>query len=279
MHKHALIWLALIALAAAQTAVIPIDRRSNDLIQPQGPGEINWTRQVITAKGWGVIDTTMSPPQARLMATRAAMVVAQRNLLEIIKGVTIQSETKVEDFETKYDYITSELNGVVRGAKMLGSPKEKDGVIEVEMANGLYDEAGIAPPLVKPLAPSKPEPGTGKEAKDAQAYTSLAIDASGTGAQPALFPRLTDQQGNVLFDPAQYYNAADSQARKILNFVSAAKTGIDSLGLGNNPYVIKAVKAIGSDLVIDDKTVQKVVWLKKAFQAALKVGKVLLYLM
>jgi len=261
----------------AQTSYIPIETHDTDVIEPQGPGEINWTQQVITAKGWGVIDTTFPLPQAKLMATRAAQVVAQRNLLEIIKGVRIVSETKVQDLMTKSDYIYTRIEGVVKGAKMVGEPIEKEGIIEVVLAIGIYDADGIAPLI---------QEGLGKKLKDfvqlsenekteIAKITGLVIDATGTGVKPAVFPRILDKDGHVLFDPAEYYDPNDPTLQKLLKVLTIAEKEIKKTELGENPYIIKALKAINSDIVVDNENAKKVSWLKKTFQSLLKIGQVL----
>ncbi len=281
MTRYVLIcWALCVSLQFAQTPFIPIpyDRPiTNDIIEPQGPGEINWTQQVIRAKGWGIIDTTLPRPQAKLMATRAAQVIAQRNLLEIIKGVRVTSETKVQDLMTKSDYVYTRIEGVVKGAQMVGEPVEKDGFIEVEMAIGIYDSNGIAPPVHKGLdvVLAKLTTLTDKEKEEIKKITGLVIDASGTGAKPAIFPRILDEEGNVLFDPAQYYDPNDPTLQKIIKVINTAEKEIKKTELGENPYIIKALKAIHSDIVVSKEESKKVNWLKKTFQSLLKIGKAL----
>ncbi len=269
--------VAIASLAFAQSIYIPIERRGNEVIEPQGPGEINWTQQVIKAKGWGVIDTTLPKPQARLMATRAATVVAQRNLLEIIKGVRVVSETKVQDLMTKSDYVYTRIEGIVKGARILGEPIEKDGIIEVELAIGIYDSNGIAPPTQKGLGVelAKLVTLTDKEKEEIKKITGLVIDATGTNAKPAIFPRILDEDGNVLFDPAEYYDPNDPSLQKLIKIITTAEKEIKETEFGENPYVIKAIKAIHSDIVVSKEESKKVNWLKKTFQALLKIGKAL----
>ncbi len=269
--------LVTVPLLFAQMTFIPVERGGDDVIEPQGPGEINWTQQVIKAKGWGIIDTILPAPQAKLMAIRAATVVAQRNLLEIIKGVRVVSETKVQDLMTKSDYVYTRIEGIVKGAQMIGEPIEKEGMIEVELAIGIYDSSGIAPPIQKGLSIELAKLATlnEKEKEEIKKITGLVIDASGTGAKPAIFPRILDENGNVLFDPAQYYDPNDPTLQKIIKVVSTAEKEIKKTELGDNPYVIKALKAIHSDIVVSKEESKKVNWLKKTFQALIKIGKAL----
>ncbi|UCF34083.1 MAG: LPP20 family lipoprotein [Phycisphaerales bacterium] len=61
-------------------------------------------------------------PQGRLMAIRAARVDAQRQLLERIKGLRLNSNTLVRDFITEYDEIMTQAQGLVIGANEVGRP-------------------------------------------------------------------------------------------------------------------------------------------------------------
>jgi hypothetical protein len=59
------------------------------------------------------------PPQARLLALRAAEVDAKRKLLERIKGLRITSDTQVRDFVAESDQITAQAQGTIIGATIV----------------------------------------------------------------------------------------------------------------------------------------------------------------
>lgn len=71
--------------------------------------------------------------QARAMAERAASLDAQRQILEQLKGVAIDSTTTVENFMTKSDRIRSRVEGIVRGARITDKRYNSDGTVEVDM--------------------------------------------------------------------------------------------------------------------------------------------------
>ena len=75
------------------------------------------------------------PPQARLMAARAARMDAQRKLLERILGVRINSHTLVRDFVTEFDETRAEASGLVVGAEEVQTYYHHDElIVEVTMA-------------------------------------------------------------------------------------------------------------------------------------------------
>lgn len=78
-------------------------------------GYIDWLAQKVYATGVGIIPQNKTHDiQASAMAQRAALVVAQRNLLGVIKGVHIDSRTVVENRMARDDVIVAKIEGVVR---------------------------------------------------------------------------------------------------------------------------------------------------------------------
>jgi len=68
-----------------------------------------------------------NPAQARLMAQRGAKVDAERNLLEQIKGVQLESGTYVRDFITQSDEISTRVRGYIRNARVVSEGPQGDG--------------------------------------------------------------------------------------------------------------------------------------------------------
>jgi hypothetical protein len=82
-------------------------------------GSINWEEGFIKATGQGTAQPSGNKGFDQIAATRAAMVIAHRVLLETIKGVRIDSTTRVENMMLKEDLITAKVSGIVRGAKVV----------------------------------------------------------------------------------------------------------------------------------------------------------------
>ncbi len=83
--------------------------------------------------GTGITPEGTSPAKAKILAKRAAKLDAQRQLLEAAKGININSESTVENFMTKNDYIHSRVNGLIRTAEILDTRQFNDGTCEVDM--------------------------------------------------------------------------------------------------------------------------------------------------
>lgn len=231
-------------------------------------GRINWTEQFIEVEGMSVMDTQRfrNPAQARAMALRGAVVDGQRNLLEIVKGVHIESETKVVDFMAVSDEVTTKVSGVIRGAQRVGDPREEFGAIVVTMrvslyANGLgdamYDEVKKKRDELKKKQASESAEADDETTKDTESKRMAKADspmqqASGDAEalkvfnlvgdgniDPSLFPVLTDEQQNILFDLMELYNSEDGSFPNILK--TSRKT-LEQLGFDQAVEVIDIIQ-------------------------------------
>ena len=77
-------------------------------------GTIDWVGEKLTAVGIGAqVTRKVGAAQMRILAERAAVVVARRNLLEVAKGVHIDSTTRLENYLLTNDTIESRVSGVL----------------------------------------------------------------------------------------------------------------------------------------------------------------------
>jgi hypothetical protein len=145
----------------------------DEVIEAVGNGVINWSQGIILAKGGG------SPPkdsrniaQARLMTERAALTDARRNLLEVLKGVRVDSMTRVENFMTKDDQIRLQADGFIQGSVEVRRLRKylSDGAIEVTVAIDLAGDfislmQSAAVEARKGISPPSPPPAPALEPK------------------------------------------------------------------------------------------------------------------
>jgi len=137
MKRKLLIILGTCLLAAGPMA--SGQGSSGDAIQYSGAGFINWSNGWIYATGMSACNPKFPAGAQRAGLILGARKDAQRKLLEIVKGVTINSETVVEDYLSVSDVIRTEVHGMIRGAVMIGRPVMKpDCTAEVTMAMPIY---------------------------------------------------------------------------------------------------------------------------------------------
>ncbi len=257
------------------------------VLQETANGSINFTDEYVEAKGSSVIDNDRfkNPAQAKLMAERGAIVVAQRNLLEIVKGVSVIGETTVEDMITTGDYVYTRVEGVVKGAKQFGPSREEAGVITVTLRMPLYDKtngvaAGFTPTS---LANARKSSGLVEDAADVvnavageqviDGSKPIAFNIGGKTFDASMFPVIVDENGRVQLDFSKIYEKSGN-IPKILNL---GKDLMDASGFKKGADIIELIqdKATGKLTLADTTKKGKINWGKIADVAG-KVGKVLL---
>lgn len=256
--------------------------QSKPVITEKPNGQVNWTEQFIEAKGQSVIDNEKfkNPAQAKLMARRGAIVEGQRNLLEIIKGVNVTSETTVNDMITSSDFIYTRVDGVIKGAQMVGEPVEKDGFIEVKMRVPLYETNGVAsavydnvPALKNVKTVNDVIAEVPPELKD-QVLEGLAFNLNGKKFDPSMFPVIVDENNNLVMDLTKLY---DPNNGKFPQLLASTEQVFKEVGFDKGVQMLNVIKAETGKLVIDNKSLKKVNW-GKIGQTAAKIGKFLLML-
>ncbi|PKN35717.1 MAG: hypothetical protein CVU61_02535 [Deltaproteobacteria bacterium HGW-Deltaproteobacteria-19] len=224
---------------------------------PDGKGLINYEEGYIEAVGIGAPpEKYYGKPQARPMALRAAQVDAYRNLLEVTKGVQIDSQTTVKDFVTESDIIQASVSGLVKNAKVTNREYMSDGTVEVTvrmymsgsfvrtiMPKAIADDKKTDPPP----PPMRPKPG-----KADDIFTGLVIDARGLGARPAMSPKVFDENGKEVYGTL-VVNKEYAIQQGISGYARDLSAAQGNPRVTNNPFTVKAVSAEGagkSDLKI-----------------------------
>jgi hypothetical protein len=288
----------------------PVDAaaaNAKPVVETSENGTVNYTQQYIEAVGSSIIDTTRfkNKAQATAMARRGAVVDAQRNLLEIIKGVNVQGETTVQDLITTSDKVVTKVEGVIKGAQMVGKPRILDGEIEVTMRIPLYATNGLGGAIINDL-PEVPAGATAPDtAKNLDALvtgiSTMSVksdEASNTTASadvanlnntdkpfalrvagkfvPSMFPVIVDDKGNVLLDSKKLYDP--SKGGKFPKILQTRKNVAEQIGFKKGVEVLDVIQdAATGNFKLMDSTKAKVNW-KKIGQVAGKIGKFLLML-
>ncbi|MDD3878281.1 MAG: hypothetical protein PHT69_16805 [Bacteroidales bacterium] len=254
-----------------------IVNNSRPVVTPVSNGNLNWTEQFIEATGSTLIDSERfaNPAHAKAMATRGAVVVAQRNLLEIINGVQVTSETTVRDMMTVGDIIYTRVDGVIKGAEMVGEPVEKEGMMEVRMRVPMYKTNGLAGALYEHL-PINPAPETRLQPSTEvqnQSLDGLAFNLNGQQYDPALFPVIVDENNNIVLDMAKLYNPNTGSFPQILN---SAETIFRELGIREGVEVVDVLRTEPGKIVLNNTNARKINW-NKIINTAKTIGELLMF--
>ncbi|MFN6944740.1 MAG: LPP20 family lipoprotein [Cytophagaceae bacterium] len=254
---------------------------SKPYVQQETHGHIDWTNQYIEAKGEALIDTSRfkNYGQARAMAIRGAQVVAQRNLLEIIKGVHVVGETTVQDMITINDAVQTRVEGVIRGAQAVGEPVEKFGMMEVTMRVWIYDNSGLAPVVHKSAQAAGKDniivPTSSEYTPTPAEDKPFVFNLNGKNYDPAMFPVVVDENGKVLLDMSTLYDPKSGKFPKIFN---TTRDVFELAGFDKGVEIVDIARTEPGKLVVADTSKSKVNWSKIGSTAA-KIGKFLLMLL
>lgn len=230
-----------------------------------------------------------TPAQRELMAKRAAVVTAQRALVEYLEGFALVGDTLVKDGMAQYDVIRSAVSGFVKGSQVVFQEysNEKDTAIAM-VKLGLHGPKGFAStiyekmygdPKFKESLKTDKKPFKAQAVKLDETYDGLIIDATEQSFRPALINRVFATKGDVLYDPAKISQKVlvEQGCGEYTNSIDKAKAALAARGC-KNPLVIKASGATNSaDLqVTDDDAVTIYSANQKGnFMAAAKVAFVL----
>jgi hypothetical protein len=258
-----------IALAVASAcAALPIAARAD--------GGVDWQRNVVKCTGSGAAnlrDAGGNPAVARIGAEKAAKLDALRNCLEAVKGVQLDSGHTVGGALASDQALSGKVQGLVKGFKVVGAPRYfSDGGVELDVEVPL--EGAMSDALL-PKAEKKDEPkAEPKPAKDegSPVGTSLVVDARGQKLLPALAPRILDESGKEIYGPAKLAESgrkAGGTAAYASDLVAAK--AILKERLGDKPYVVKAVRTEGADVVISSTDAAPLAGKDLAFLAEAKV--------
>lgn len=214
---------------------------------------IDWTKRTVCAKGIGAVNPKHPQAAARPGAIRAAQQTALRNALELVKGVPINSNTTVANSMTADDNVRSKVEGYVKGFQFSQPHYMDDLTVEVNVQIPLDGVGDIVLPSSIQAVPAVKTWSWGEDGKAAppaslksSVYTGLVVDARGLGILPALAPRVLESDGKELYGSA---NVSREWAVKYgmagyAKSIDGARVMKDRIG--DNPAVVKAVKADGA---------------------------------
>ena len=228
-------------------------------------GSVDYSAQAINSIGIGFVPTNaVNAGQARRMALRIAKQDALRQLIEIVNGLTLTSETTMSGAMVD-DVINTKVRGFIRGARQVGQPKYlSDTSVEVEFTvpmNGISDI--ILPPVTVAAVAANNTGGVGTTAAPtatAGGVSGLIIDARGLKARPAMAPRILDQNGNAIYGPGKY-DRKYAVSNGVAGYSKTLEAAQKDPRVTGNPLVIKGVAISGTnrtDIVVSNSDVSRI---------------------
>tara|TARA_B100001540_G_scaffold84186_1_gene75802 strand:- start:2441 stop:3271 length:831 start_codon:yes stop_codon:yes gene_type:complete len=235
---------------------------SQGVVAQMDKGSVNYSEQTISAIGIGFVPTNaVNAGQARRMALRIAKQDALRQLIEIVNGVTLTSETTMSGAMVD-DVINTKVRGFIRGARQVGQPKYlSDTSVEMEFSVPM---SGISDIILPPVTAQQPvqqnnQTQATQSSSSTGGITGVIIDARGLRARPAMAPRILDQNGNAIYGPGTY-DRQYAVSNGVAGYSKTLEAAQQDQRVVGNPLVIKGVATSGTnrtDITISNADVSR----------------------
>ncbi len=249
-------------------------------------GGINWTEQVVRATGYGSPNPNMPPGSRRAGAIEAAKATARKNMMQVVKGINLDSKSTIENLISKDETLETQINGVVRSFRIIDTRYIQAGAIEVDVEVSLSSLYEILPkdeeksklpqiqhqqdqlstqPHQQPalnsnslgqpnsLLPST-EPGSfnnlnipnNQNILQASVYTGLIIDARGLDARPALSPVILNESGYEIYS-ADFVQPQLVSRSGVVVYEKGIERAHQSTKVSDSPLVVTAIGTTGAN--------------------------------
>jgi hypothetical protein len=264
----------LVAIAVL-IALIALPCLAQDVTQQVGiAGSIDWSNQILRSTGIGSPNPNMPETAQRAGALEAAKRVALRNLLETVKGMSLDSETTVRNFMTENDVIVTKVSGVLRNFSVVETKYMSTGDIEVTIEMpmsgalsdallpqggstlGVVSTTGVCPTCGQPWPAGRAVPSGvvlqqgqanyGQTQQNSGAYTGLVIDAKGMGLRPAMSPKIVDESGQEVYG-SKYVSRDWAVQIGMVGYDKDVSRARSNERVTANPLVVKALKVAGEN--------------------------------
>ena len=247
--------------------------QQKEIIENVGNGSINWSKGCLKAIGIGAPPEHLyGKPNARSMALRAAKLDALRNLLEVTKGVRIDSSTSVKNFALEHDVIESKVQGMVMGAQVTNREYMSDGSVEVTMLMSLHGGFAqlVLPADIKQIVTVMPvatnqdsvlnSHKTSNFEKDSGKYTGLIVDARGIGVKPAMSIVILNENNKEIYGTA-FASREFAVQKGMCGYAKDLENASKNSRVKGRPLTVKGLRTRGSgqsDIVISNADASKI---------------------
>lgn len=254
---------------------------SHDVIEQKPNGKINWTRGTISAKGKALPDENESDKSKALQdAVMAAAEDARKNLIQLIKGIRVDSRIKAGDILVASETIRGKLNEILAALKPIEPINHfsDEGVaVELKMPlKGAFTQL-LLPADIKRIEPIKQvdSNNSGSNSKNSDKskatppppvrpktvlYTGMIVDAKGLSeVQPAIVPKIVDESGQEIYGPA-FASREYALQVGLSGYTRTLPSAENDDRIKDNPLIVKGLKTKdfgGSVIVVSNSDAAK----------------------
>lgn len=241
--------------------MIPHLVRAQNLTTPAAKGSIDWTNRIVEVSGLGrVPKNPVNTAQARSIAQKRSLAAAREALLAAILGLRVDARRHVRDLLQDRPELTEHFRTLVQQAQVVDISYLPNGSVRTSLTlsmGGRFAE-NVLPEEIRMIHPVKQPQGNGQSKRPV--YSGLVIDARGLEAEPALAPRLLDEEGTVVYGPA-YISRDYAIQRGVAGYVKELEAALDDARAAGKPLVVKAIRTADKarcDIVISQQDADRV---------------------
>ncbi|MFO7965760.1 MAG: hypothetical protein R6U50_17675 [Desulfobacterales bacterium] len=261
MHRH--IRLIIFSLLIALLWTVPC---LADVVERFETGSINWTLGKLSATGI----TLPADDDPRKIDCQKALAAAKtrafQQLLEIVKAVRIDADSRVGDFAEKSDRVMAKLMDMVKEADIVRQEYLTNGTADVGVQMSLFGGFSqlVLPAEIEHVESVKPVNSKVNDIQgmvtsiNASDYSGLIIDARGLGIKPAMTPRIYDENLNEVYGPV-FVSRETAVQKGLCCYVDDMAYAIDHPSAGEYPLTVKGLRqknGRGADIIISNADAQ-----------------------
>lgn len=223
---------------------------------------------LVTAVGFGVINNKDAVGQAIYKARRVAIADAQRQLAETLKGVRIDTNFRLIDSVNGTTIITKVLNdnllrAEITDEQILSMPSnEGPGLIKIEMKVNITEDRYIHEVLMQEqnivrnhtVSREYQVVETTRTTTARETYTGLIIEVAGLGLEPALFPRILTESGEVVYS----IHSVDTNITTVIEYATTITQARNTTHIQTNPLTIHAKGVDRTDIIITNEQAEQI---------------------
>lgn len=208
--------------------------------QEKKPGQINWVEGYISAVGEGTATPSGNKVKDQLRAVRAATILAQRALLETVKELKIDSQTKVQNRMTREDVMHTRIEGTIQGAEIVKQNVRWEGDIPIGTVELRICLSGLGGCKFEKSIINALE--LDQKSEQTNAPSQRLNDIVATQEIPT--PKVQD----IFYDPSKLVTGVIFNLQGLF-FERVILPVVITMGDGNRPFTVYSVKSVDPQVI------------------------------
>jgi len=197
--------------------------------------------------------------QARSVAKSEAESAARSSLLDLLKGLRIDSRQSFRELIEQSDEVQNQLRGLVRNVQMADVSYMHDGTVRAVIAlrlTGAFADLLLPKNILNIESVRRHQ----KSVKPRESFTGLVVDCRGFQVTPALVPLIVDEDARAVYGSA-YVSRDHAVQHGMVAYARNLEEIQKSPRVGPRPLNVKGLRTAKtgrSDIVISDADAAKI---------------------